>query len=270
MGQRVTGTADTGTRHGATRRTDIARDRLTRFWNARYGGVLLREFVLLAAMLLLYKYVRFLVRNQTATAFDNASRVLRFEHAVGLAWEAPLQHLLLPYRGVIVAFNRYYVHVHFMGTIAFLVWAFVRSESGYKRVRSVLVVVTLAAMVIHALFPLAPPRMMPGFVDTMVLYGPNPYNSAALRGVANQFAAMPSLHVGWALIVAYGVITISKSKYRYAIIAHPVMIVLAVTITANHYLLDGGVAAVLVVWAVVVMSRRKENVPARRQLLSTA
>ena len=61
-----------------------------------------------------------------------------------------------------------------------------------------LVVVTLGALAIHVVFPLAPPRMMPGFVDTMVLYGPNPYNSQAVQSFANQYAAMPSLHVGWA------------------------------------------------------------------------
>ena len=86
----------------------------------------------------------------------------------------------------------------------------------------------------------------------------------------NSPAFSPIGLVGWALIVAYGVITISKSKYRYAIIAHPIMIVLAVTITANHYWLDGAVAAVLVVWAVVLMGRRQENIPARRQLLTAA
>jgi hypothetical protein len=87
-------------------------------------------------MLWLYKYVRYLA-STTPTAFQNAGRVLHFERALGLGFEAPLQQLLLPYRGVIGFFNRYYVTVHFLGTVAFLVWAFVRSWGQYRRIRSV-------------------------------------------------------------------------------------------------------------------------------------
>ena len=241
-------------------RTCVERPRglVTRFWEARYGGVLLREFVLLALMLNLYRYVRFLAKHQTADAFQNAERVMNFERLLGLNFEAPLQQLLLPHKALILGFNRYYVTAHFIGTVAFLIWAFVRSLRDYRQLRLVLVAVTLGALAIHVVFPLAPPRMMPGFVDTMVLYGPNPYNSEAVQSFANQYAAMPSLHVGWALIVAYGVIRISKSRYRWAIIAHPVLTMLAVTVTANHYWLDGAVSAVLVVWAVVVICRPVE------------
>jgi hypothetical protein len=228
---------------------------VTRFWEARYGGVLLRELVLLAVMLNLYRYVRYLAKHQTADAFQNAERVMHFERLLGLDFEQPLQQLLLPHHALIAGFNRYYVTVHFVGTVVFLVWAFVRSLPDYRQIRLVLVAVTLGALAIHVVYPLAPPRMMPGFVDTMVLYGPNPYNSEAVQSFANQYAAMPSLHIGWALIVAYGVIRISRSRYRWAIVAHPVLTMLAVTVTANHYWLDGAVAAVLVVWAVAVICR---------------
>jgi hypothetical protein len=234
------------------------RGMVTRFWEGRYGGVLLRELVLLAVMLYLYRYVRFLAKHQTADAFQNADRVMGLERTFGLGFEAALQQVVLPYKPLIVAFNRYYVSVHFVGTVAFLIWAFVRSLGDYRKLRSVLVMVTLGALAIHVVFPLAPPRMMPGFVDTMVLYGPNPYNSEAVQSFANQYAAMPSLHVGWALIVAYGVIRIGRSRWRYAIIAHPVLTMLAITVTANHYWLDGAVAAVLVVWAVLVICRPSE------------
>jgi PAP2 superfamily len=111
----------------ARRHVERSRGLLTRFWEARYGGVLLREIVLLAFMLWLYKYVRFLAKHQSADAFQNADRVLHVERLVGLDFEAPLQQLVLPYKALIVGFNRYYVTVHFVGSMAFLVWAFVRS-----------------------------------------------------------------------------------------------------------------------------------------------
>ena len=224
--------------------------------------MLLREFLLLAFMLWLYKYVRYLAKHDTADAFQNAGGCCTSSGRSGSGSKRRCSSSCCPYRGVIGFFNRYYVTVHFLGTVAFLVWAFVRSLDQYRRIRSVLVAVTLGALAIHVLFPLAPPRMMPGFVDTMVLYGPNPYNSHAVQSFANQFAAMPSLHVGWSLIVAWGVITISSSRFRWLIIAHPVLTILTITITANHYWLDGAVAAVLVAWAVVVVGQpAEERVP---------
>ena len=185
---------------------------LTRFWTARYGGVLLREFLLLAVMLWLYRYVRFVAKDNTADAFENARGGHVFERTLGLEFEEGMQQAILGHETLVRGINRYYITVHFVGTVAFLIWAFVRSQSGYRKVRRILVLVTLGALAIHVAYPLAPPRMMPGFVDTMALFGPNPYNSEAVKSFANQYAAMPSLHVGWALIVAYGVISITRSQ----------------------------------------------------------
>ena len=225
---------------------------LARFWTARYGGVLLREFVLLAVMLWLYRYVRFIVKDNTTAAFDNAREVLAFEKTLGLDVEQGLQSLVLGHPWLVRGINRYYMSVHFAGTVAFLIWAFIRSYPGYRKVRRVLVLTTLGALVIHVLYPLAPPRMMPGFVDTMAVFGPNPYNSDAVKSFANQYAAMPSLHIGWAIIVAYGIITISKSRYRWGAVAHPIVMLMVVMVTANHYWLDGAVAAVVVASAMWV------------------
>lgn len=236
-----------------------------RFWRARYGGVLLRELLLLFAMLWCYRYVRYVARDQIETAFENAETVLRIERLLGLDFEAAFQRMVLPYEDFLRGLNRYYITVHFTGTVAFLAWAFVRSHADYTKLRRVLVVVSGAALAIHVAFPLAPPRMMPGFVDTMALWGPNPYRSEAVSDFANQYAAMPSLHVGWSLIVAYGIVQIARSPWRWLAVVHPALTLLAVTLTANHYWLDGAVAAALVVgaawWLYPPVLRRE---PARR------
>lgn len=220
--------------------------RLGRFWRARFGGALVREVALLAAMLWVYRLVRFAARDQVDTAFRNAQTVLRIEGLLGLDFEAALQRLALPHEALLRGMNRYYVTAHFAGTVAFLVWAYVRSHADYTKLRRVLVAVSAAALAIHVAFPLAPPRMMPGFVDTMALWGPNPYRSEAVSGFANQYAAMPSLHVGWSLVVAYGVVQLARSPWRWLALVHPVLTFAAVTLTANHYWLDGAVAAALV------------------------
>ena len=94
--------------------------------------------------------------------------------------------------------------------------------------------------------PLAPPRMLPslGFVDTMTVFGPSAYSGDAAT-VSNQFAAMPSLHVGWALLIAVVVIRTANSRWRWATIAHPVLTTLVVVVTANHYWIDAVVSALL-------------------------
>ena len=100
--------------------------------------------------------------------------------------------------------NRYYAMVHFPATVAFISLVYVRDPGSLPpdpvRVR----LRHRVALATQILYPLAPPRMMAGFVDTIARYGPAIYSRPGVASVANQYAAMPSLHVGWALIVAYG------------------------------------------------------------------
>jgi hypothetical protein len=108
----------------------------------------------------------------------------------------------------------------------------------------VLAAVTAAALVLHLLFPLAPPRMLAatGLVDTARVYGPSVYGSPATDSLSNQFAAMPSLHFGWALMVAVGLIVATRSRWRRLWLLHPALTLLVIVGTANHYWLDAIVA----------------------------
>ena len=76
----------------------------------------------------------------------------------------------------------------------------------YRHVRNLFVIVTGLGLVMHAVYPLAPPRMLPGFIDTIARYGPSIYERSDVASVANQYATMPSMHFGWAVLVAYGAV----------------------------------------------------------------
>ncbi len=118
----------------------------------------------------------------------------------------------------------------------------------YRRFRNVMIVITTAGMAVHLLLPLAPPRMFPnlGFVDTARVFGPASYGAGSpYKGFANQFAAMPSLHFGWALVIAWAVLLATKSRWRYLVLAHPLITLAAIVLTANHYWLDAVVATFL-------------------------
>ncbi len=199
----------------------------------------------LALLWAAYSAIRGITADQFSTAMLHASELLNFQAAIGLPHEADLQRILIKQDHIIKAANLYYVAMHFPVTLGFLAWVWYKHRSALGRIRNTLVTITIAGLVIHVAFPLAPPRMLSGFVNTAQTIGPDPYD-IPLSGAANQIAAMPSLHVGWALLVALGVIWICSSRWRYVALAHPLITAAVVVVTGNHYLTDIVVAVCLV------------------------
>ena len=212
-----------------------------------------REIALLGSVFVLYELGRHVVRERAGLAFADAETVLSLERTLMIANEAWIQSLMLGSEALTRAANVFYVSVHFPATIAFLVWMWLRRPRAYTWARSVLVSVTMVALLLHVTFPLAPPRMLPdeGFVDTMAVYGPSAY-TAGTESVANQFAAMPSLHAAWAVFIGIALVRTLRTRWRWLALAHPVLTVLVVVATANHYWLDVLAAVVLILLAMLV------------------
>lgn len=216
------------------------------WWGSRYGARLAKEVIAIVALLVLYRLGRMLGRNESARAFDHAREVLALEGRLGIDSELSVQRATLGHLGVIRLLNRYYASVHFAASMVFLVFIYVRTPKLVAHIRFLFVSVTAAGLIIHLVYPLAPPRMLDGYVDTIARYGPSIYDDRSAVGqVANQFAAMPSLHFGWAVLVAYGVVRALDTRWRWLIVLHPVITLAAIVITANHYWLDALVALVL-------------------------
>jgi hypothetical protein len=224
-----------------------------RTWRA-----LLFELGVLATGLMIYKFGRTFTRDAYEQARANAQWVIELERTLRIHTERGVQRWVLGEPGWIEVLNVYYVRVHFPATVVLLLWVFVRHSTAYPVVRNWFVGVTLAAVVVHVMFPLAPPRMMAGFVDTLKVYGPQVYHADPRRSVANQFAAMPSLHFGWALMSATIVIALWRSRWSLLVVLHPVVTLFAIVATANHYWLDAVIAAVIAafVGAVVYVHHR--------------
>ncbi|WP_371401086.1 phosphatase PAP2 family protein [Kribbella sp. NBC_00662] len=215
----------------------------------RGGGVwrIVREVALLGVLFGVYNLGRFLSAEHSGSAFKHAHELIRWEAWLGLPSEATFQHHALQVDGLARVANLFYATVHFPLTAMVLLWLMIRRPAEYGRARWALASLTGLALIGHMLFPLAPPRMMPGWVDTGVLLGQSVYGPSTHSGVANQFAAMPSLHVGWALMVAVFLIRATRSRWRWLWIAHPLLTFTVVVVTANHYWLDGLVAIALAV-----------------------
>lgn len=203
----------------------------------------------------IYQVARHFADGQANQAMRHAAWLWDLERALHMPDEATLQAWALDWTPTARMANIYYVGMHFPGTAAVMLWTWFRDRAGYRRFRTELAVLTASGLVLHVLFPLAPPRLMHqfGLVDTMLTVGPSAYPDTP-GGIANQFAAMPSLHVGWALLAAVAVVRSLDSRWRWLALLHPALTVTVVVVTANHYWLDGVVGAALVGAAIAVVS----------------
>jgi len=226
------------------------RSRLARWWTGRYGLQLLFEIAFCGGLLMLYRAIRLVNKGDLRTAFANTREIVRLEHSLGMPFEDNIQRLLLDHEWIVKSLNWYYILFHFPLAIGMLLWLYLWHGDRYKAFRNLMAFVTFAALVIHLVYPLAPPRMMTGFVDTMAEFGPNIYPPNAVKGAANQIAAMPSLHFGWAMIESIAVVSVLKSRWRWLIVVHPFLMALAIIATANHWWIDAAAAGVIILGAI--------------------
>lgn len=205
-----------------------------------------RELGLVAILYLLYRQGRVLVTGRETLAREHATAVRDLQGWLGFPSEAATQAAVAS-EPLLRAANLYYVGLHFPTMILFLLVGLIwRPTAEYRWARNLVATQTLLALVIHVAYPLAPPRMFPewGFVDTMATLGPSAYEGAA-SSAANQFAAMPSLHVGWAVLIALVVIRTGPRWVATLAVTHAGTTAAVVIVTANHWWLDGMIATAL-------------------------
>ncbi len=225
------------------------------------------DLVIAVTLYQAYTVIRKLVVGQEATARRNADWVESVERFLPIPSEAWVQGLLN--HDLLRLANQYYVTMHFPLAAIFVVWGvLMRPRAQYVWARNLLVMQTAGSMVIQTLFPTAPPRLMSdtGLIDTMSTIGPSAY-SGPVEDMANQFSAMPSLHVGWAVLIAFVVWSTTRSRLMRALtLCHAFATVMVVTVTANHWLLDGIVSVALLALNVQLLrlfghGLRKESLP---------
>ena len=204
----------------------------------------LYEVLLVAALFMAYKIGRVAAAGHVGAALDNAEHIWHLERLLGMPSEHWLQQRVIGHEWLIWLANRYYAYVHFPATAACLVWLYIWRRERYLHIRRLLAWLTAAALAVHLLMPLAPPRMLSavGMIDTGRVFGPAVYGPPGADTLTNQYAAMPSLHFGWALAVAIALIGSFQGRWRWAWLAHPIITLLVIVVTGNHYWLDAIVA----------------------------
>jgi PAP2 superfamily len=206
---------------------------------------LVREAGLLAVLYAMWQLAGSLSLGRSAGAYMRARWIVATEHDWHLPSEVHVQDLVTPHARLTQLCNLYYASMHFTVLFVFLLWMFLRHRSRYGHWRTTIVLVTASCLLIQ-LVPVAPPRLLPeyGFVDTAQQYGQSVYTAFGAVG-ADEFSAMPSVHVAWAALIAVAVWTLTTSRWRWLGIMHGLATVFIVVATANHFWLDGIVAVAL-------------------------
>ena len=227
------------------------------------GGGFVREAALVFALFALWQFAGSFSVMGPDGALGRARWIWHAERVLQMPSEAGLQRLVLPHPLIVQTFDLYYDTLHFPVLLGCLIWLFVRHRERYGQFRNTLVAFTGLCLLIQ-LVPVAPPRMLPGIgmVDTAAVYGQSVY-SAAGGFDADQLSAMPSVHVGWAILVAIAVIGAGRSRWRWLALAYPIATSYAVVVTANHFWLDG-LAAGAVLGAVLAAQAATRRLLAAR------
>jgi hypothetical protein len=212
-----------------------------------------REFVVCAAVYVMYDVTRYLIAGEHDAAFRHARDLLSFEHSWHLNPEHALNDVFTAHIVLGLPSDYYYATLHYIVTPWVLIWLWRRYPTSYSNARSVIIATTVVGLLGFIFYPVAPPRMIDGFQDTMAQFqhwGWWSNAGSAPRGLGadtNQFAAMPSLHVGWALWAGYQMVRHGQHRItRWLGALYPILLSVVVMATANHYLVDvlAGVAVV--------------------------
>ena len=223
----------------------------TWYWSSRWlpqGWFdALRQLALFAGAYYAYRLVRGFVDGQASLAFDHARMLVDAERAMGLFFEPGLQAWAKGEEWLLTFANWMYVNSHFLVTTTFLVWLYIARNHAFYFVRNMFMVAMGFALVGYLAYPTAPPRFLPewGFTDTVANFvGESAENSADV--LYNPFAAAPSMHVAFALMIAIPAFRLVRRRPLKALwAAYPALVTFVVVVTANHYWVDAVLGAIV-------------------------
>jgi hypothetical protein len=221
------------------------------------------ELALWASLYPAYLAIRGATIGEPELAVAHASRLVELERGLGLFHESSLQRFV---GSAVDVLSAYYMVGFAPLIVSVLIWLGLGHRDRYRELRTLLFVSLAIAVVFYVLYPTAPPRLVPslGIADTVGLAGHDTGSFAGIR--FNPYAAMPSMHVGWSLLVGLvGFRAVSRRAARCLFLLHPVVMAVTVTATGNHYFVDsiaGAAAALLAVAAVAVWRAARSRRPA--------
>jgi hypothetical protein len=201
---------------------------------------------------LCYETVRGIAEGRTQVAFANAHQIVSFEQSTGTFFEPGLQSLLIRHQWIVDFANFMYQNSHFVLTTGFLVWLYMRRNDTFYFVRNMFLIAMALAIVGYVLYPTAPPRLLAeyGFVDTITQFAKVNHDSALVQVFVNPYAAVPSMHCAFSLMIGVTGAMISRTwPARVFWALYPALVFFVVVVTANHFWVDGAIG-----WSVAGLS----------------
>ncbi|MCH8815125.1 MAG: phosphatase PAP2 family protein [Chloroflexi bacterium] len=216
------------------------------------------EIILLVSALPIYYLVRGITQTQVDEAVQRGINLISIERSLGVFWEVEMQSWILPYDWLVKVLNNFYLfgHLPVIGVLA--VWLYFWHRPQYLFMRNAFLISGAIALIFYVNFPTAPPRLLPeslgfGFVDTVV----NQYQESrplTPSWFVNEYAAFPSMHIGWNLLVGLAVWLATKNIFiRAFALLMPMAMMADIVLTANHYIIDG-IAALPVITAAIAIA----------------
>jgi membrane-associated phospholipid phosphatase len=207
---------------------------------------LLRQIVLFCGAYWLYRIVRGLVDGRAAEALANAREIVALEQGLHAFFEPHVQAFAEAHRVLVDLASWTYVNSHFVVTTITLAWIYLRRNERFYFVRNMFMVAMGIALVLYVLYPTAPPRFLPelGFTDSVAHFTGARPDSGLERLLFNPYAAVPSMHVCFALMLGLPVARMMRRRWAAAVWRlYPLVITWAVLTTANHWWMDAVLGA---------------------------
>ncbi len=217
-----------------------------------------RQLGLLVMVDVAYELVRGIADGQRAEAMAHGRQVIDFEQSTHTLFEPSVQAFFLPARWLVDVANQIYLNSQFSITLAFLIWLYLFRNESYYFVRNMFVVAMGLALIGYTLYPTAPPRMFPefGFVDTITDFSNVNHDSALAKIFINPYAAVPSMHCAFALMIGASGVRVSRHWFTRAFwAAWPLLVTWVVVVTGNHYWADAVLGWMVAATAALVAHR---------------
>jgi hypothetical protein len=221
-------------------------------WRYRRG---LGEMLIVFAVMVLYYGTRGMAIGQEDTAIANAHAIIDIERRLGIFREPAINGWVVDHGLAVIVLNWIYTYLHLPVLIAFAIWVYLRRPTQYAAIRNAFLVSAVVGLALYTLYPSAPPRFMPGygFTDTLADYSTISYEMHSIQLFYNPYAAIPSLHFGWSLLVGIGLCWLGHNAFTRAVgILLPALMLIAIIGTANHFFLDAIAGALVVGFGLLV------------------
>jgi hypothetical protein len=206
------------------------------------------EAAVVVTAFLIYFLIRGSVVDRAGEAMVRGFNLIELEQNLGIYWELQMQAWILDHYWAIRAMNLVYFWGHMPLVVLLAIWLYGWHRRAYRLTRNAFLASGAIGVVIYWLFPVAPPRLIPfaGFIDTMAAFDRFGYNAQETQAFVNPFAAVPSLHFGWSMLLGAVVAWVGRNAWAVAFgVAWPVAMFFAVVLTGNHFILDAVFGAVV-------------------------